>query len=82
MWGDKKLAEHRRLTKEEQGDKGAVVTFTKGSNFSTDLTRRTARDRPDIIERMTTGEFGSFLSQLSEADGLPGQLTQRPPLDL
>ena len=55
----KELGEHRRPTKEEEEDKGADVTFNRGSNSAPYLTARIARDHPDILERMKAGEYPS-----------------------
>ena len=52
------LGEHRRPTREEQEDKGYVLTFSSSERGeSADyLTARIARDRPDILEDMQAGK--------------------------
>jgi hypothetical protein len=58
------LAEHRRPKKEE--DKGNNITFMRGTSPDY-LSRRIARDRPDILERMKAGEFRSVRAAALEA---------------
>lgn len=45
--------------KEERDNNCANGTIIHGSNHAETLTRRIARDRPDILERMKAGEFAS-----------------------
>lgn len=59
------LAAHRRPTAEEQEGKGSVTTFKdRGQSY---LLRRLARDRPDILERVKSGEFKSARAAAIEA---------------
>lgn len=60
------LAEHRRPTTEERGNKGSDRTFNRGET-SDYLTRRIARDHPEILERMKAGEFKSVRAAGIEA---------------
>ena len=56
---------HRRPTAEEQERKGSVTTFKdRGQAY---LLRRLARDRPDILERVKSGEFKSARAAAIEA---------------
>jgi len=61
------LGEPRRPTNEERAEKGAIGTVTRGTNDSNYLTRRIARDHPEILERMKAGEFPSVRSAALEA---------------
>ena len=59
------LAAHRRPTTEEQEDKGSVTTFKdRGQSY---LLRRLARDAPDILERVKSGEIKSARAAAIEA---------------
>jgi hypothetical protein len=53
------LAESRRPTKEEQANKVDVVNLIKGGNSAEYLTRRIARDYPDIADEMKAGKYPS-----------------------
>lgn len=66
------LAEHRRPTKDEQ-QQGRAKTSTRGETAEY-LTRRIARDRPDILERMKRGEFRSVRAA-AKAAGLVRELS-------
>ena len=61
------LAPSRRPTKEEQGDKVDNVNLIQGGNRADYLTRRIARDRPDILERMKAGEYASVRAAAIDA---------------
>ena len=64
------LAEHRRPTAEEQGNKVNNINLkpaNKTGPTAEYLTRRIARDRPDILERMKAGEFPSVRQAALEA---------------
>jgi hypothetical protein len=57
------LLKHGRPEK----DKGVDNTFVRGSTNADYLTRRIARDRPDILARMKAGEFPSVRAAAIEA---------------
>jgi hypothetical protein len=74
---DNKLAAHRRPTAKEQEDKGSDRT-SRGET-QTYLLRRLARDRPDILERVKSGEFRSARAAAIEAGTFwPAQTGQWP----
>ena len=61
------LAAHRRPTTEEQGDKGDNNTFIRGSTSQSYLLRRLARDAPEVLERVKSGELKSARAAAIEA---------------
>ena len=60
----KPLGEHGGERKEEE--QGNNVTLIRG-NDGNYLTRRIARDRPDVLDRMKAGEFKSVRAAAIEA---------------
>jgi hypothetical protein len=72
------LAEHRRPTAEEQKGKGDNVTFTERGNSQAYLLQRLARDAPETLERVKSGEIKSARAAAIEA----GIITPFPSLQL
>lgn len=60
------LAKHggERNGEEEAGEQGSHTTLHRGSQY---LTRRVARDHPEILERMRAGEYPSVRQAAIEA---------------
>jgi hypothetical protein len=48
-----------RKSEQRNGDQGDYITLTRGTTGANYLTRRIARDAPDILEQMKAGEFPS-----------------------
>ena len=61
------LAAHRRPTAEEQEGKPSDRSNTSYGETQAYLLRRLARDRPDILERVKSGEFKSARAAAIEA---------------
>jgi hypothetical protein len=61
------LAESRRPTKEEQGNKDSNGILIKGGNNRNYLAARLKRDHPGIVERVKAGEFKSMRAAAIEA---------------
>lgn len=73
----KPLAEHGGDRKSE-GEKSTLQSNLDGQgNRASYLTRRIARDRPDVLERMKAGEFKSVRAAAKEA----GIVKERTPLE-
>jgi hypothetical protein len=66
------LGEHRRPRKDEERPK--VSRASARGETAEYLTRRIARDRPDVLERMKRGEFRSVRAA-AKAAGLVRDLT-------
>lgn len=77
------LGKHGRPTKEEQENKGdnnhLLMRGTTGAEY---LTARIARDRPDILERMKSGEFRSVRAAAIEAGITKPKQTWTAPTDI
>jgi hypothetical protein len=61
------LAAHRRPTAEEQEGKGSDRTYTARGETQAYLLRRLARDAPEVLERVKSGEIKSARAAAIEA---------------